>query len=133
MKKYKLTPFEKLQVEKERLREERETAEKRMLFQFRYIADNWGMIITKSITGGVKNKLSETIDNISYAGTNRTTIFHTSPRKMKWGNFLISNLPTIAQIDMAHCQACLDYLLYKKVMSMILKRQKKNKNSPCMH
>ena len=49
--KYKLTPFEKLQVEKERLREERETAEKRMLFQFRYIADNWGMVITKASPG----------------------------------------------------------------------------------
>ena len=127
MKKYKLTPFEKLQVEKERLREERETAEKRMLFQFRYIADNWGMVIAKSITGGVKNKLSETIDNISYAGTNRTTIFHTSPRKMKWGNFLVSNLPTIAQITWRIAKPALITFATRKVMSMIFKKDKKKK------
>ena len=127
MKKYKLTPFEKLQAEKERLREERETAEKRMLFQLRYLADNWGMIITRSITGGVRNKLSGTIDNISYAGTNSTTTFHTSPRKIKWGNFLISNLPNIAQITWRIGKPALISFVTRKLMSKLFKKDKKKK------
>ncbi|MDI3505354.1 MAG: hypothetical protein PWQ81_576, partial [Bacteroidota bacterium] len=49
MKTYKLTPLEQLQMEQKRLREERAIAEQRMGFQFQYLADNWGTLLTKGV------------------------------------------------------------------------------------
>ncbi|HOT64948.1 MAG TPA: hypothetical protein PLV98_05930, partial [Dysgonamonadaceae bacterium] len=68
MKTYKLTPLEQLQMEQKRLREERAIAEQRMGFQFQYLADNWGTLLTKGVASSIKNKITETVDGISSAG-----------------------------------------------------------------
>lgn len=127
MKTYELTPLEKLQAEKERLRDERATAERRMLFQLQYLANNWGTLLAQSVTGVFKNRLLETVENISYAGTNSATTFRTLPRKMKWGNFLVSNLPNIAQITWRIAKPALITFGTKKIMAMIFKKSKKKK------
>lgn len=127
MKTYKLTPLEQLQAEKERLQEEHATAERRILFHLRYLVDNWGTLLTKSITSVFKNKISETMDNLSYAGTNSVTPFVTIPAKIKWSQFLISNIPTIAQIAWRIAKPALITFATKKAISTIFKRSKKKK------
>lgn len=127
MKTYQLTPWEKLQSEKERLREERSTAERRLLFHFQHLANNWGTILAQSVSGVFRSRLLGTVENISYAGTNSATSFLTSPRKVKWGNFLVSNLPNIAQITWQIAKPALITFATRKIIGMIFKRNKKKK------
>ena len=74
MKSNKLTPLDELHLEKKRLREERAISGQRLSYQLQYLADNWGSMLTKGVTGSLKNKLAETMENLHTVPTLRSTL-----------------------------------------------------------
>ena len=77
MKSNKLTPLDELHLEKKRLREERAISGQRLSYQLQYLADNWGSMLTKGVTGSLKNKLAETMENLSYGSHSSVQPFKT--------------------------------------------------------
>lgn len=131
MKTYKLTPLEKLKMEKSRLREERGMAERRMSYQFKYLSDNWGVILTKGITSSIRNRISGTVENISSAGKASAAPFVTKPSSgWKWTGLLTSNLsilPTIAPMVWNLAKPALIAFATKKATSLLFGRSKAKK------
>ena len=80
MKSYKLTPLDELHLEKKKLREERAISGQRLSYQIQYLADNWGSMLTKGVTTSIKNKFSETVDNLSYGSSSSVVPFKTKNR-----------------------------------------------------
>ena len=77
MKSNKLTPLDELHLEKKRLREERAISGQRLSYQLQYLADNWGSMLTKGVTGSLKNKLAETMENLAYGSHSSVQPFKT--------------------------------------------------------
>ncbi len=126
MKTYKLTPLEQLQMEKKRLREERAVAEQRMSFQFQYLADNWGTLLTKGVTSSIKNKISETVDGISSSGNASLAPFITKPSVFNWRGLIKSNLPfLVGSIVWKTAKPALIAFATQKVSSLIFGRRRK--------
>ena len=127
MKTYKLTPLEQLQMEKKRLREERAVAEQRMGFQFQYLADNWGTLLTKGVASSIKNKITETVDGISSAGRNASLApFITKPSVFNWRGLIKSNLPfLVSSIVWKTAKPALIAFATQKVSSLIFGRRRK--------
>jgi len=127
MKTYKLTPLEQLQMEQKRLREERAIAEQRMGFQFQYLADNWGTLLTKGVASSIKNKITETVDGISSAGNASTAPFITKPLSVfNWRGLIKSNLPfLVSSIVWKTAKPALIAFAAKKVSSLIFGRRRK--------
>ena len=95
MKSYKLTPLDELHLEKKKLREERAISGQRLGYQIQYLADNWGSMLTKGVTSSIKNKFSETMDNLSYGSSSSVVPFKTKRPGNPWLNLALSNLPLI--------------------------------------
>ncbi|MEA4997254.1 MAG: hypothetical protein VB079_12280 [Petrimonas sp.] len=98
MKSYKLTPLDELHLEKKKLREERAISGQRLSYQIQYLADNWGSMLTKGVTTSIKNKFSETVDNLSYGSSSSVVPFKTKKPGNPWINLALSNLPLIGGI-----------------------------------
>jgi hypothetical protein len=69
MKKYKLSPFEELQLEKKRLKEECIISGQRLSYQVQYLSDNWGTLLTKGVVNSLKNRFMTTAENLSSKNT----------------------------------------------------------------
>ena len=76
MKTYRLTPLDELHLEKKRLREERAISEQRLSYQFQYLQDNWGTMLTKGVLSSVKHKFAETVDTITSGSSSSSLPFH---------------------------------------------------------
>lgn len=98
MKTYKLTPLDELHLEKKRLREERAISGQRLSYQIQYLGDNWGSMLTKGVTSSIKNKFSETVDNLSSGSSSSIVPFRTKKSGNIWVNMALSNLPLIGGI-----------------------------------
>lgn len=127
MKTYKLTPLEQLQMEQKRLREERTIAEQRMSFQFQYLADNWGTLLTKGVASSIKSKFAETVDGISSAGNASPAPFITKPSVFNWKQILKSGAPLISSVAWRAAKPALIAFATKKVTSLLLRRFRKPK------
>jgi hypothetical protein len=126
MKTYKLTPLEQLKMEQKRLREERAIAEQRMGFQFQYLADNWGTLLTKGVASSIKNKIAETVDGISSAGNASVAPFITKPSVFNWRGLIKSNLPfLVSSIAWKAAKPALIAFATQKVSSLIFGRRRK--------
>ena len=87
------------------------------------------MVITKSITERVKNKLSETIDNIS-CGNKPYNYFSYLPYANEVEKFSYFQSANHCTNNMAHCQACLDYLFVQEGNVDDFKKDKKKNKIP---
>lgn len=98
MKSYKLTPLDELHLEKRKMREERAISGQRLAYQIQYLADNWGTLLTKGVTSSIKNKFSETMDNLSSGSSSSIVPFKTKRTGNPWINLALSNLPFIGSM-----------------------------------
>ncbi len=98
MKSYKLTPLDELHLEKKKLREERAISGQRLSYQLQYLADNWGSMLTKGVSSSIKNKFSETVDNLSYGSSSSVVPFKTKKPGNPWLNLALSNLPFLGGV-----------------------------------
>lgn len=69
MRTYNLTPLDQLELEERRLREEINISEQKMAFQLKYISDNWGSMIVKSISSSIMNKVTDRVESSSPIST----------------------------------------------------------------
>ena len=123
MKTYKLTPLDQLLLEERQLREEIKISEQKMAFQLQYLNDNWGSMLLNGVTSSIKNKVTETVENISplYTASNYVT------RSLGggWGNIILSNYKTAGSIGWRLLKPIVLTFLTKKATSMLFHKKKK--------
>lgn len=125
MKSYKLTPLDKLHLEKKKMREQRAISGQRLSYQIQYLVDNWGSMLTKGVTTSIKNKFSETVDNLSYGSSSSVVPFKTKRPKNTWINLAISNLPLINGIAWRVAKSAFLAFAAKKITGKLLGRKKR--------
>lgn len=125
MSTYKLSPLEKLRLEKKRLREERDIANRRLVYQLQYLNDNWGSLLTKGVSSSVKSRLVETIDNLSdRSSSSRSMIPFFTKRHNPWLNFTLTYLPVIGSLTWRVAKPALIAFVARKISSRIFRRKK---------
>lgn len=129
MKAYKLNPLEQLQLEKKQLQEECKIAEQRMSFQMQYLADNWGSMVTKSVTSSIKHKFSDVVDNFTPSNSSAVTLtpYISKPKAKGLSRLLSSNYKSIALASWGIIKPMLWAYVTKRATSMIFGRKRRRK------
>ncbi|HUI32927.1 MAG: hypothetical protein PHQ56_07450 [Dysgonamonadaceae bacterium] len=122
MKTYKLTPLDQLVLEEKQLREEIKVAEQKMVFQLQYLNDNWGSMLLKGITSSIKNKLTETVGQISPVSNSS---YVTRAIGGGWGNLFLSNYKLVGSLGWSILKPIALTFLTKRATSMLFRRKKK--------
>jgi hypothetical protein len=125
MSTYKLSPLEKLRLEKKRLREERDIANRRLVYQLQYLNDNWGSMLTKGVSSSVRSRIAETIDNLSgRSSSSRSMTPFFTKRLNPWLNFTLNYLPVIGPLTWRVAKPALIAFVARKISSRIFRRKK---------
>ncbi len=119
MKSNKLTPLDELHLEKKRLREERAISGQRLSYQLQYLADNLGSMLTKGVTGSLKNKLAETMENLAYGSHSSVQPFKTKRPGNPFLNLALANLPLITGIAWRITKPAIFALAARKITGRI--------------
>lgn len=125
MKTYKLTPLDELHLEKKKLREERAISEQRLSYQFQYLADNWGSMLTKGVTTTLKSKFTETVGNLSLDGASSSILPALRTKRNPWLNLALSNLPLIGGIAWRLAKPTLIAITAKKLSRKLFGMRKR--------
>lgn len=125
MKTYKLTPLDELHLEKKKLREERAISEQRLSYQFQYLADNWGSMLTKGVTTTLKSKFTETVGNLSLDGASSSILPGLRTKRNPWLNLALSNLPLIGGIAWRLAKPTLIAITAKKLSRKLFGMRKR--------
>ncbi len=122
MKTYKLTPLDQLLLEERQLREEIQVSEQKMVFQFQYLNDNWGSMLLKGITSTVKNKVTNTFEQISPIVASP---YVTRAIGGGWGNLFLSNYKLVGSLGWRIIKPIALTLITKKAKSMLFPSKKR--------
>lgn len=126
MKAYNLNPLEQLQLEKSQLQEECKIAEKRMAFQARYLSDNWGGMLKRSITSSIKSKLLGMVGKTPIESSH-VTPYVSKPKAKGFSRIFSSNYKSMAASTWGLAKPLLWSLLTKKATTMIFGKKKKKR------
>ena len=124
MKTYKLTPLDQLVLQKRQLSEEIKVSEQKMAFQMQYLNDNWSSMLVKGVTSSLKNKLTDTVGQISPVSTSS---YVTRSLGGGWGNLFFSNYKLVGSMGWKIIKPIALTFLTKKATSMLFSRKKKTK------
>ena len=122
MKTYKLTPLDQLILQQRQLSEEIKVSEQKMAFQMQYLSDNWGSMLVKGVTSSIKNKLTDTVGQISPVSTSS---YVTRSLGGGWGNLFFSNYKLVGSTGWKIIKPIAMAFLTKKATSMLFSRKKK--------
>ena len=122
MKTYKLTPLDQLILQERQLSEEIKISEQKMAFQMQYLSDNWGSMLVKGVTSSIKNKLTDTVGQISPVATSS---YVTRTLGGGWGNLFFSNYKLVGSMGWKIIKPIAMAFLTKKATSMLFSRKKK--------
>ncbi len=120
MKTYRLTPLDELHLEKKRLREERAISEQRLSYQFQYLSDNWGTILTKGVASSLKSKFAETVGPL--ASGSLASLPLRGRRSNLLLNLALNNLPQIGSLVWKVAKPSIMAFAAKKVSRMVFGR-----------
>ena len=124
MKTYRLTLLDELHLEKKRLREERAISEQRLSYQFQYLQDNWGTMLTKGVLSSVKHKFAETVDTITSGSSSSSLPFRKNRTNPLLG-IALNNLPQIGGLVWKVAKPTLMTFALKRVSRMIFGRRRR--------
>ncbi|HTN67997.1 MAG TPA: hypothetical protein VLZ33_00880 [Dysgonamonadaceae bacterium] len=122
MRTYKLTPLDQLKLEKKQLREEINTAEQKMVFQLQYLNDNWGSMLLKGATSSIKNRLTDTVGQISPVSQSS---YVTRTLGGGWGNLFLSNYKLVGSVGWKIIKPIALTFLTRRATSMLFHRKKR--------
>lgn len=122
MRTYKLTPLDQLKLEKKQLHEEINTAEQKMVFQLQYLNDNWGSMLLKGATSSIKNRLTDTVGQISPVSQSS---YVTRTLGGGWGNLFLSNYKLVGSVGWKIIKPIALTFLTRRATSMLFHRKKR--------